>query len=120
MNFDINAQMAREAKYQKTLSLTMDEVLGNNGHKGLVVARGLPSMSKKEMDALKKEGYNHPTRCPIWGDTLPYKSLTVVCEEKDYEAVDYWLGYIHGGENISGCEKQKDGKIAMRSNYMCW
>lgn len=60
-------------------------------------------------------------RCPIFGDIVPYKSVTVVFdpEKFPYEEVTYWLSYVHGGEHsdemING-----DGKIAIRSDYQCW
>lgn len=77
-----------------------DEKTGKRASDGMIVAR--------------------PTeKCPIFGDILPFKSVTVVCDEDQYEDVEYWLTYVHGG----GCivrEKEVDGKIAIRSEYQCW
>lgn len=58
--------------------------------------------------------------CPIFGDKVPYKSVTVVCNKDDYKDVCYWLGFVHGGDNISQEKELEDGRIAIRSNYMCW
>lgn len=120
MAFNMDEHLKKAAEYEKTLSLTMAEVLGQAGKGGLIVARGLPdSMSKKDKDAIVKST-GHPTKCPIWKDTLGYKSLTVVFDEEHYTAVTYWLSYIHGGDNIAGEKTLPDGKMAVRSDYMCW
>jgi len=90
---------------------------------GMIVARGLPykegSPEAKEIqdDSLAPA---LPQRCPILGDLLPYKSVSIVCDKKDYAAVTYWLQYVHGGGCISKEHETKDGKIFIRSNYMCW
>lgn len=58
--------------------------------------------------------------CPIFGDVLPYKSVTVICDEEQCEEVIHWLIYVHGGNCVSYRKELKDGKVAFRSNYMCW
>ena len=58
-------------------------------------------------------------RCPIWNDILPYKSVTVVCKEEDFNDVIFWLAYVHGGE-YSKTKKLPQNKIAIRSNYQAW
>ena len=58
--------------------------------------------------------------CPIFKDKLPYKSVTVVCAAEQESEVSYWLEYVHGGNSISKIKKIANGKIAIRSNYMCW
>ena len=57
--------------------------------------------------------------CPIFGDKVPNKSVTVVCNQKQYDEVVYWLAYVHGGE-ASRDRLLEDGRIALRSDYQCW
>jgi len=59
-------------------------------------------------------------KCPIFKDNLPYKSVTVVCKEKQQREVEYWLEYVHGGECVSKTKKIGFSRVAIRSNYMCW
>jgi hypothetical protein len=60
-------------------------------------------------------------RCPIFGDTVPYKSVTVVFDPEvhPYGEVCYWLSYVHGGQH-SNEKTLEDGRIAIRSDYQCW
>lgn len=64
-------------------------------------------------------GYSEKV-CPIWGDTIPYKSATFVCDEKDEARVTYWIEYVHGGNSIVRRKLLPDGKVALRSDYQCW
>jgi hypothetical protein len=122
--------MSREEKY---LGISMDDVFGKmtdpmSGEykrlsNGMIVARGLPykegsSEAKAIQEATVVEPI--PQRCPVMGDLLPYKSVSVICEEKDYNAVTYWLEYVQGGGCVSNEKKLDDGKIFIRSNYMAW
>lgn len=61
-------------------------------------------------------------RCPIFGDAVPYKSVTIVFdpEKYPYDEVTYWLSYVHGGGCIDKEIVLDDGKIAIRSDYQCW
>ena len=73
----------------------------------------------------KLGGFNEKTcssndPCPIFGDLIPYKSVTVVCNEEQLEQVEYWLSYVHGGDCISKQKTLDDGRIATRSDYQCW
>lgn len=83
--------------------LTKENVWGDytKGTKGMIVARS-------------KE------RCPIFKDILPYKSVTVVCDEAQCGPVEYWLSHVHGGNCVSKTKELPDGKIALRSDYQCW
>ncbi len=74
--------------------------------KGMIVA----SSCKSEV---------YPNTCPIWHDSMPLKSVTVVCEPNQEEEVKYWLSYVHGGE-YAARKELADGRIALRSNYECW
>lgn len=65
-------------------------------------------------------GVNRKDTCPIWGDELPYKSVTVVCEEAQENEVVYWLEYVHGGGSVSKRKELGQGKIALRSDYLAW
>jgi hypothetical protein len=101
----------------KAKALTLEDVWGKYNANtmtqdscGMVVARGNPETPKK---------------CPIWGDDLPYKSVTVVCREDQEQDVVYWLEYVQGNNCISRrseLSKRKYGKgmIALRSDYQCW
>jgi hypothetical protein len=104
MNVDdiLKAQKEKQSK----MKLTKEDVWGkydDKAHKlsnGMIIARG-------------------EEKCPIFKDKLPYKSVTVVCKPEEEEEVCYWLDYVHGG-GISKRKVLEDGKIAIRSNYMCW
>lgn len=57
--------------------------------------------------------------CPVFGDEVPYKSVTVICNKDDYDEVCYWLEYVHGGDCISNEKTLPDGRIGIRSDYRC-
>ena len=69
-------------------------------HSGMVVAR-------------------QDTLCPVWGDVVPYKSATIVCQPDQEGEVDYWIGYVQGG-GPSARKVLDDGRIALRSDYHAW
>lgn len=56
----------------------------------------------------------------FWGDTIPYKSVTVISDSKQEDEVSYWLEFVHGGDSISNRKELNDGRIALRSDYQCW
>lgn len=58
--------------------------------------------------------------CSIFGDIVPYKSVTVICNEEQFNDVKYWLGYVQGGGCISKTKKLDNNKLAIRSDYQCW
>ncbi len=58
-------------------------------------------------------------KCPIFGDILPYKSVTVVCTQEQYPGVLQHLMNAHGGEH-AGERVLSDGRIAIRSDYQAW
>lgn len=58
--------------------------------------------------------------CPVFGDEVPYKAVTVICDASQYIEVAYWLSYVHGGDCITKEKVLDDGKIAIRSEYKCW
>ena len=58
--------------------------------------------------------------CPVWGDVVPYKSVTVVCHGSLVFEVEYWLQFVRGGDSVSKYMELPDGYVAMRSDYMCW
>ena len=58
--------------------------------------------------------------CPIFGDKVPFKSVTVVCDKEQYDEVEYWLMYVHGGGCVQAERDLPDGRIAIRSDYQCW
>ena len=57
--------------------------------------------------------------CPVWGDTLPYKSVTVAVPADEEHAAAYCLAMAHG----AGWSRRKvlqDGRVSLRSNYQGW
>lgn len=59
-------------------------------------------------------------QCPHFGDMIPYKSITVVCEANQEQEVHYWLEYVHGGNSVSMRKELPNNQIALRSDYQCW
>ena len=59
-------------------------------------------------------------RCPVWGDEVPFKSVTVIVDADDEGDAEYSLGYVHGGDCVSRRKELKDGRVALRSDYQCW
>ena len=109
-----------------TKALTKEDVWGefSSDHalirRGMIVAQGMPSdmnpfEKKKIQDKIKV-----PDVCPVWKDVLPYKSVTVICDFKQRDEVEYLLRYVHGGGCVSDTQVLPGGKYAIRSNYMCW
>lgn len=78
-----------------------DPVLGVKVSEGMIVART-------------------DDTCPIFGDKVPYKSVTVVCNEEQKQEVTYWLEYVHGANSVSSVKEIEDNNVAIRSDYMCW
>ena len=106
--------MERDEAYA---GVKMDEVFGKydiENHKrkskGMVVAMGTPYDEPNE---------HYPNVCPVLGDKLPYKSVTVVCQPEQLTGVEHWLMFVHGGQP-NGEVELDDGRIAIRSDYQCW
>ncbi len=94
--------------YPEAKDITKEDVFGKwtedhrtKVHDGMVVARS-------------------EERCPHFGDAVPYKSVTVVCQDVLIEQVSYWLEYVHGCDCISQLQSLGDGRTAIRSDYMAW
>jgi hypothetical protein len=96
----VNEYLEEQEKQQSKMKIKMNDVWNSVDNGGMIVA-----------------GYNDI--CPIFKDKIPYKSVTVICQAEDYNEVCYWLDYVHGG-GISKTKTLTDGRIAIRSNYMCW
>lgn len=60
------------------------------------------------------------TRCPVWGDVVPWKSVTVIVDAADEADARYSLEYVHGGGSVSRRMALPNGRVALRSNYQCW
>jgi hypothetical protein len=95
--------MARLEQEQELLRITKDDVFGPNG---MVVA-------------------NSGEVCPIFGDRVPYKSVTVVIPELSVHDgligdVEYWLDFVQGDGSVSQRRSMPDGTVALRSDYMAW
>ena len=104
----VQEYLDKEKAFQDTLKLKKDDVWGRfnrETHKmesdGLVVAR-------------------QGEKCPVFGDVVPYKSVTVVCLPNQEVEVNYWLTYVQGGNNVSRRKVLKGGEVALRSDYQCW
>ena len=104
---ELMAMLDAQSEREKTMTLQKDDVWGrfDSDHKkisdGMIVAR-------------------RDDICPVFGDKVPYKSVTVVCKSEEVNEVLYWLSYVHGGDNINGMKEVGKGKVAIRSDYMCW
>lgn len=104
--------------------LTKEDVWGtfddnfNLVNRGMIVAQGFGGNINELKDWETK--LKVKSICPIWKDILPYKSVTVICDETQVSEVMYWLSYVHGANCISDETKLPNGKFAIRSNYMCW
>lgn len=59
-------------------------------------------------------------KCPFFNDILKYKEVTVVCKKEDFEAVEYWLEYVHGAGCVSKKTEINSKELAVRSSYMAW
>lgn len=54
--------------------------------------------------------------CPYFQDVVPFRSVTVLCNEEHYKEVIYWLQKIHGTRCITNIRAVMDGrKLAIRS-----
>lgn len=102
--------------------LTKDDVFGQWGEEhrrianGMVIAKSGPDLSEHRQEGVPEI----PTVCPIFGDKVPYKSITVVCNQDQLDDVLYWLEYVHGGGCVSMVKELPDGRVALRSDYQCW
>lgn len=118
-----------EPVYPVAKKLTMEDVWGRTDEHtlklidtGMIVARGLPLPID---DFFTQEMYDTAIAkiadvCPVWGDVLPYKSVTAICKESQMDEVSYWLEYVHGADCIEKIKAMHNGHVAIRSNYMCW
>ena len=57
--------------------------------------------------------------CPVWGDRVPWKSVTVVVPADEEGDAAYCLAMAHGGE-FSRRKVLADGRVALRSDYQAW
>jgi len=59
--------------------------------------------------------------CRVFGDRMPFKSVTVVCLQTQFNEVAYWLEFVHGAGSITKVKVMDDNtKVAIRSEYNCW
>lgn len=59
-------------------------------------------------------------KCPIFGDIVPFKSVTVVGPKKYEDEIIYWLEFVHGCDSVAETKDIDDLKVAIRSDYQCW
>jgi hypothetical protein len=93
------------------MQLTKDDVFGKIAED----ENGFPYRATEGMVVGQQK-----TTCPIWGDEIPYKSTTVVCEAHQVDDVIYWMIHVKGGDCISRQKTLPDGKVALRGDYQCW
>jgi hypothetical protein len=58
-------------------------------------------------------------RCPVFGDVVPYKSVTVIVPMEREADAQFSLEYVHGGGSVSARKAMGD-MVALRSDYQCW
>jgi len=110
---DFSAEfLSRVAAEQASLRVTKEDVFGKFDETHTRIDNGMIVARQDQV-------------CPIWGDVLPYKSVTVVIPELGVHDgiigdVEYWLTFVHGGDNISKRRSMPDGTVAIRSNYTAW
>jgi hypothetical protein len=102
-NINLSKFLSRLDQEQAELRIIKDDVFGPNG---MVVA-------------------NSEEVCPIFGDKVPYKSVTVVVPELSVHDgligdVEYWLDFVQGDGSVSQRRSMPDGTVALRSDYMAW
>ena len=107
MSPEVAEMMDAQEKREESMTLQKNDIWGEFDlkHKkvsgGMIVAR-------------------HGETCPVFGDVVPSKSVTVVCRDEEVDEVLYWLSYVHGGDNINGMQPMPNKKVAIRSDYTCW
>jgi hypothetical protein len=94
--------------FPEATTLSQEDVWGEWDHAaGIKTAEGMVVATSEQ-------------KCPVWKDTLPYKSVTVIGPKALSEQIAYWLEFVHGADCISKAEDLPDGKVAFRSDYQCW
>jgi len=108
------------------MSLTKEDVWGEKGRPPLAphVPNGWPERPSLKNPRGRIVQNSIPRDedhvCPIWGDILGPKDVTVVCHEDEADEVEYWLEHVHGGGCVVDYRDLPDGMVAMRSEYQCW
>lgn len=59
-------------------------------------------------------------KCPVFGDMIPYKSVTIMCTKDQEAEVLYWIDYVQGVNAISARMEIGANQVALRANYMAW
>lgn len=95
-------------KTPEWVTLTKEDVWGEYDHtqgkrtsEGMIIAR-------------------HEEVCPVFGDVVPPKSVTVICNAEQQNEVEYWLEFVHGCNCVVMTQDMPNNQIAIRSDYMCW
>lgn len=57
--------------------------------------------------------------CPVWGDRMPWKSVTVIVPADEEDDAAFCLACAHGS-GYSNRKVLEDGRIALRSDYTAW
>ncbi|WP_240416590.1 hypothetical protein [Paenibacillus periandrae] len=57
--------------------------------------------------------------CPYFGDTVPFKAVTVVCRINDVDDVKNWLNQVQGAGCIQKQLQVNDQLVAIRAHYKC-
>ena len=109
MNFTLKVS---EPTVPVAKKVTEDQVWGTRVYDD----NGVPEYRKDDGMILARS----EQKCPIFGDVVPYKSVTVLCNIEQEKEVQYWLEYVQGAGCISRRRMVKVGKIALRVDYKCW
>ena len=59
-------------------------------------------------------------QCRYFKDIVPYKSITIVCNEFEIADAVYWAEYVLGANCIDKTKLLPDERIAIRCDYQCW
>jgi len=85
---------------------------------GMIVARG--QGETRGMGKQPTGVEDVPEVCPVWGDKLGYKDVTVVFSNEVEDQAVYWLEYVHGGDCVTRRKSLRGDRVALRSEYQCW
>lgn len=101
-------------------TLTKEDVWGSRAtHNADIKSDGM-IVADSRLGGFDEDRLQSKGRCPIFGDHIPWKSVTVVGPADMEHEIEYWLSFVHGAESVSQVADLDDGRVAMRSDYMAW
>lgn len=81
---------------------------------GMIVAEGY-GYEPETFAKVQEVGNFHPQVCPIWGDTIPNRSATIVCRKERAVEVKRLLSIEYGDTAFEKQEDQPNGFVAIRT-----